>query len=202
VDLIASYCRGVVIDVGTGDGGFVRQSARQNPEKFYIGIDANPSALTKISEKIHRKAAKGGLANALFVHAAVEELPSELDHGANEVYVNFPWGSLLRAVAIGDESVLCNLRRICAPEARLKIFISLDHERDRSEMARLSLPRFSPEFLKTVLRPRYEAAGFEVLETNLLSDGDWPRLCTSWAKRLRDNKQRALIYICARAAEP
>ena len=64
---------GVIIDVGTGDGRFVYQCARQNPRSFYIGIDAHPPALEKISEKIHRKPSKGGLPNLLFVHAAVED---------------------------------------------------------------------------------------------------------------------------------
>jgi len=135
------------------------------------------------------------------VHAAVEALPSELNGVAGEVYVHFPWGSLLAAVATGEEAVLCNLRRICAPQARLKIFMSLDSERDRSEIERLGLPQMSPVFLKTVLRPRYEKAGFEILEAEMLSDFARPEIRTSWAKRLRDNKQRALIYICARAVE-
>ncbi|HEX3254127.1 MAG TPA: hypothetical protein VHS05_32120 [Pyrinomonadaceae bacterium] len=46
---------GVIIDIGTGDGRFVYQSARRNPRKFYIGIDPNAGPLEKISEKIHRK---------------------------------------------------------------------------------------------------------------------------------------------------
>jgi 16S rRNA (adenine(1408)-N(1))-methyltransferase len=68
---------GIVIDIGTGDGLFVFESARQNARKFYIGIDASARPLEKISEKIHRKPAKGGLPNVLFLHAAVEDLPSE-----------------------------------------------------------------------------------------------------------------------------
>lgn len=197
--MIVAYRQGVVVDVGTGDGNFVYQSARQNGEKFYIGIEANPNALIKISEKIYRKPAKGGVTNAFFVQARVEDLPSELDGVADEIYVYFPWGSLLRAMITGDQIVLNSLRRICASQAPLKIFMSLDSERDRSEIERLGLPQISPEFLKTVLRPRYEQAGFEVLENDVLAEGEWPEFRTSWAKRLRDNKQRSLIYICARA---
>src|SRR5215470_13310288 len=81
---------GVIVDIGTGDGLFVCQSARQNPDRFYIGIDASPQALEKISEKICRKTAKGGLPNVLFVQATVEELPSELDGVADEVHIHFP----------------------------------------------------------------------------------------------------------------
>jgi 16S rRNA (adenine(1408)-N(1))-methyltransferase len=191
----------VVIDVGTGDGRFVSSSARQNPDKFYIGIDANAGALVKLSEKIHRKPAKGGLANALFVQAAVEDLPCELDGIASEVHVNFPWGSLLRTVAAGDHDSLRNLRRICAPEAQLKIFMSFDSERDRAEIERLGLTSITAEFLQKVLKPRYQAAGFEMLESGVFSTPEWPELRTSWAQRLRDNDRRSLIYILARARE-
>ncbi len=93
-----------MIDLGTGDGRFVYQSARRNPHKFYIGIDAEARALEKISEKIHRKPQKGGLRNVMFVQAAVEDLPSELDGVADELHIHFPWGSLLGAVASGDQS--------------------------------------------------------------------------------------------------
>ena len=193
---------GVIIDIGTGDGRFVYQCARQNPEKFYIGIDAHPPALEKISEKIHRKPSKGGLPNLLFVYAAVEDLPSELDGVADEVHVHFPWGGLLRAVATGDRAVLCGLRRICAPDAWLEIIIGIDPQRDRSEINRLGLNPLSTEFLETVLVPRYRAAGFDVLEKGMLLPSEWPGLRTSWAQRLRGGAGRTLIYLIAQAISP
>ena len=55
------------MDVGTGDGLFVYNSARRNPDRLFIGIDANSRPLQKISERIHRKPAKGGLPNVLFL---------------------------------------------------------------------------------------------------------------------------------------
>ncbi|MBI1878593.1 MAG: methyltransferase domain-containing protein [Chloroflexi bacterium] len=192
---------GVVIDIGTGDGLFVYQSARQNPQKFHIGIDANPRPLEEISEKIHRKPAKGGLPNVLFIHAAVEALPAELDGVADEVHIHFPWGSLLRAVATGDETALRSLRRICASEAMLEIIIGLDPERDQSEIASLGLTPLTPEFLEMTLVPSYEAVGFEVSERGILAASEWPKLKTSWAKRLQGNTGRALIYLIARAIE-
>jgi len=190
---------GVIIDIGTGDGLFVYQSARQNPDKLYIGIDVSAGALEKISEKIHRQPTRGGLSNVLFVQAAVEELPSELDGVADEVHVHFPWGSLLRAVGSGDEAVLRNLRRICAYGAWLEIVIGLDPERDRSEVERLGLNPLSAEFLEEVLKPRYQAAGFEVTEEGVLPPSEWPPLRTSWGLRLRGGVGRFLLYIVARA---
>lgn len=190
---------GVIVDIGTGDGLFVYRCARQHPDRFYIGIDASAGALTKISEKAHRKPAKGGLPNLLFVHAAVEELPSELNGVADEVHVHFPWGSLLRAVALGDEAVLRNLRRICTAGAWLEVIIGIDPERDRSEIDRLGLAPLSAEFVETILTPRYEAAGFQVPEAGVLPGSDWPEIRTSWAQRLGGSGRRSYIYLIARA---
>lgn len=190
------------MDVGTGDGSFVYQSARRHPDRFYIGIEAQSSALEKISEKIHRKPAKGGLPNVLFIQAAVESLPAELDGVADEVHVHFPWGSLLGAAATGDEAILRNLRRICAPDAWLEVVIALDPERDRAEIERLKLAPLSPEFLETTLIPRYRTAGFDVVEYGTPPPSEWPQLHTSWAQRLRGNAGRQLCYLIARAIEP
>jgi 16S rRNA (adenine(1408)-N(1))-methyltransferase len=190
----------VTIDIGTGDGRFVYHSAREHPERFYIGVDAQAGALEKISQKIYRKPAKGGLPNALFIQAAVEALPVELDGLADTVHIHFPWGSLLRAVAMGDEPILRKLRSICAPGALLKIVIALDSERDKSEVSRLKLEPLTPEFIKATLIPRYHAAGFDVIEYSVVSPSDWPQLPTSWARRLAGNAERALTYLTARAA--
>jgi len=190
---------GVIIDIGTGDGRFVYQSARRNPNKFYIGIDPNTRPLEKISEKIHRKPAKGGAPNVLFVQTAIEDLPAELDGVANEVHVHFPWGSLLRAVAKGDVDVLRSLRRICVANALLEVVIGIDPERDRSELERLGLERLSLEFIDNVLAANYTAAGFQIIERGILAASEWPHLETSWAKRLQGNEHRPITYLIARA---
>ena len=190
---------GIVIDIGTGDGSFVFQSARRNPRKFFIGIDANPRPLEKISEKIHRKPAKGGLPNVLFLRASVEELPTELDEVADEVHIHFPWGSLLRALMSGDYDVLCGMRRICSPGALLEVVIGLDQERDKAELERLDLPFPNLKYFQSVLPERYRRAGFEITETGTLPPAGWKSLHTSWGKRLAGNQDRQLRYLIARA---
>ena len=186
-----------MIDIGTGDGLFVYQSAKENPNRFYIGIDANRQPLEKISEKIHRKPASGGLPNVLFLQAAVEDLPPELDGVADEVHVHFPWGTLLRAVATGDSAVLASLRRLCAPGALLEIVIGIDPERDRAEIERLGLQSLSASYIESILAPKYEAAGFDVLESGALAASNWSTLRTSWAKRLKSGAKRTVFYIVA-----
>jgi 16S rRNA (adenine(1408)-N(1))-methyltransferase len=187
----------VIIDIGTGDGNFVYRSAREHPDRFYIGVDAQAAALENVSNKIYRKPARGGLSNALFVHASVEALPEELDGVADAVHIHFPWGSLLRGVALGEEAVLRNLRRICAPSASLKIVIALDQVRDKSEVSRLGLEQLSAEFIKTALIPRYQAAGLEITDFGALSPSEWRQIQTSWARRLGSNAERAATYLIA-----
>lgn len=189
----------MIVDIGTGDGRYVYRSARANPDKFYIGIDVQPKALEKVSEKIHRKPERGGLPNVLFVQAPVEELPPELNQVVDEIHIHFPWGSLLRSVAMGDKEVLGGLRRIAVPGAWLEIIMGIDESRDAAEVARLELPPLTVEYVRSTLMPRYEMAGFKVEESGISSDAEWPHIETTWAKRLRDNRQRQLLFIIAKA---
>ena len=196
--LVAHYTK-VTIDIGTGDGLFIYKSAQRNPHQFFIGIDANRRALEKISEKIFRRPAKGGLSNALFVQAAVEELPPELNGIASEVEVQFPWGSLLRGVADGDQLVMANLRRMCAPRAQLRALIGLDPVRDWLNWERQGLPPLTVEYIQTVLASRYETAGFSIVKTQQLSWSDVSELQTSWARRLKHSSSRLFFRIVAEA---
>jgi 16S rRNA (adenine(1408)-N(1))-methyltransferase len=188
-----------VVDIGTGDGLLVYRSARLNPQTFFVGIDANSRPLEKISEKIHRKPAKGGQSNVLFVQSAVEELPSELDGIANEVTIIFPWGSLLRAIVTGDQPILRKLRRICSTGALVKVVFSLDFAKDKSEIERLGLPVLSVEYVDDVLRKQYETAGLTIISATQFTSPDLTEFETTWARRLRQNASRSYIQIQAQA---
>lgn len=189
------------MDIGTGDGLFVYNWALKDPRKFFIGIDANRRPLQKISERTYRKPSKGGAPNALFLQAVAEDLPTELQGIANEIHVNFPWGSLLRGVATGDAVILNSLRRICALKAQLQVTIGLDLGRDRSEIERLKLPQLSVDYINAGLVGEYKNAGFKIVKTETLASLDWPELQTSWAKRLRKSRSRSFFRIVAQACE-
>jgi 16S rRNA (adenine(1408)-N(1))-methyltransferase len=144
-----------------------------------------------------RKPTKAGLPNALFVQAAVEDLPMELDGVAREIHIHFPWGSLLRGVANGEEWFVTSLRRICADGARLTLVLGVDEIRDRSELARLRIPPFSDDHLHQ-LSIAYQAGGFTVAA--LKTGGDLlPEFRTSWARRLGARRSRKMIYIVLKA---
>ena len=190
---------GVIVDIGTGDGRFVYRSAKENPHKFFIGIDANTKPLEKISMKATRKPSKGGLPNLLFVQAAVENLPEELNETADEIHIHFPWGSLLQAVVSGDANILASLRRICAPECLLEIIIGIDTERDKTEIERLGLPSLTDDYLEKTLIPKYELANFKLLEKGSLDSSKWSKIETSWAKKLQGGANRKVTFLVFQA---
>ncbi len=185
---------GIVLDIGTGDGRFVSALAKSDPARFFIGIDANAKPLEKLSTKITRKSAKGGLPNAMFVQAAVEDLPAEFDGLASEIYINFPWGSLLRGVATGDEKILVSLYQKAASEARLTVTIGVDEIRDRRELDRLGVPRLETKYLRGLITG-YAAAGFRNFELTELAEAEWSRIETSWARKLGGNTLRKVFRL-------
>lgn len=188
------------MDIGTGDGRFVYQSARANPAKFYIGIDANPKPLEKVSMKATRKPAKGGAVNLLFLQAAVEDLPAELNNIADEVHIHFPWGSLLRAVALGEPNALAGLRRILVVGGLLEVVIGVDEERDRAEIERLGLPRLSLDYVDSTVAAKYAECDLKITERAMLAAHEWTHLDSSWARRLSGNDKRQVVYFIAVAA--
>ena len=191
---------GIVMDIGTGDGRFVSAAARANPNKFFIGIDANVKPLEKPSMKATRKANKGGLPNAMFVQAAIEFLPEEFAGVADEIHIHFPWGSLLGSVVRGDEQILSSLRNIAAQDCILEIMIGIDIERDASELSRLDIPELSETYFKNTLASRYNAAGFKTVEIRQLSRDEWYKIETSWARKLSGSSTRAVTMLIFRAA--
>lgn len=185
----------MVVDIGTGDGRYVFRSARKEPDKFFIGIDANPKPLRKMSTKAERTLSKGRPANAMFIQAAVEDLPEELTGVADEVHIHFPWGSLLRAVLSGDVSVLSGVRRICSRGAILEVIAGVDSERDRTEIERLGLSFPDDGKLISPLVSAYEDAGLRCLEIRLLAPEEWGSLETSWTRRLKQSPGRNVFLL-------
>jgi 16S rRNA (adenine(1408)-N(1))-methyltransferase len=163
--------------------------AKEHRHRFYIGIDANPKPLEKPSMKATRRPAKGGLPNAMFIQAAVEDLPEELSGIASEIYINFPWGSLLGSAASADTAFLNSIRRVAAAQCRLEITIGVDPERDRTELERLGLGRKLEPF---AIIEGFAAAGLHLCVHRELKSGEWRDLRTTWAKRLQGHGRRVI----------
>ncbi len=169
-----------MIDIGTGDGRAVLRAARNAPDRFVIGVDPNARAMAVAS----RRAARGGVLNALFLAASLESLPPELAGRAGLVRVNLPWGSLLRGLVAGDPATHAALSSLVAPGGRLELLVSLT-ERDRPAgmalIGRSERATLSRAAMRGILR-RFQ--GFSVEEMRPATAADVVASGSSWAKRL------------------
>ena len=127
--MVAPYAGRITIDLGTGDGRFYH-SARRDPARLFIGVDPVADAMAEYSRRAIRKPQRGGTPNTLFVVSSLEALPDELTGLADRPTIHFPWGSLLRAVALPDPEALACIARLCRPGATLEVILSYDSQRE------------------------------------------------------------------------
>ena len=106
----------VVLDLGTGDGHFVRYLAETNPGWFVIGVDACRENL--------REHSSAKLPNALFVIATAQSLPPELYGRVSHISINFPWGSLLESLLDADADFIRGLDAISAGDTSLDLLLN------------------------------------------------------------------------------
>jgi 16S rRNA (adenine(1408)-N(1))-methyltransferase len=180
--LRAAFPDGLVLDIGTGDGKHVLSVARGRPRTLVVGLDAGPQAMRRTSSRAAAKTAKGGTPNALFVWAAVEDLPDELA-GVSELHCLMPWGSLLRALVTADEAVLGAVAARCLPGARFLITLNLHAWRPPvPEVGATGEP--TPDSVVELLTPAYARAGWRIDAVDYLDADAIAELGTSWTKRL------------------
>lgn len=187
--------KGVVIDIGTGDGKFVYELAKKNPDKFIIGIDPDHSSVEKFSAKIGKKKAKGGLPNALYVLGDVSDLPDELTGVANQVFINFPWSSLLHGIVCGDANTWKNIKKVCQPGARISIVFGYDPGLEQSLAESFHLPKLSMKYIQQQMIPRIQSLRFEVLGIHEVTKDMLMNFPSDWAKRLAFGKDRQYYAI-------
>jgi 16S rRNA (adenine(1408)-N(1))-methyltransferase len=186
---------GVIIDIGTGDGKFAYELAKEYPDRFVIGIDPNHQALEEVSNKIYKKPIKGGLPNALFVLANIEDLPEKLNGIANQVFINFPWSGLLKGLILVEEKTWLNLKRICQPGAYLDLVFGYDKNAEKNKVESLNLPTLSEEYLQNTLVPKVESLGFKLVELEELTEEDLKNYPSTWAKKLAFGKDRKYFHL-------
>jgi 16S rRNA (adenine(1408)-N(1))-methyltransferase len=186
---------GVIIDIGTGDGEFVYSIAKENPDRFVIGIDPHHQSLGKTSARIYKKPEKGGLNNALFVLGSIEAMPQELDGLANQVFINFPWAGLLKGLLLADAVVWNALKRICQPGAFIDILFSYEKTADLAEFQKAGLPGIDEAYLENAVVPNISKMGFKVIEVNKMTAEDIKKYPSTWAKKLSFGRDREYFYM-------
>jgi hypothetical protein len=102
-DRLANYTR-ITLDLGTGDGRYVRTLAENHPDWFVIGVDSCRENL--------REHSQAKLPNMLFVIASAQNLPNELNGLISHFTINFPWGSLLESLLTCDSRLMRGLESV------------------------------------------------------------------------------------------
>jgi 16S rRNA (adenine(1408)-N(1))-methyltransferase len=194
-----------LVDVGTGDGRFVYRTAVERPDTLCVGLDPVADALRKISAKAGRKPAKGGVENALFLVGAAEDLPGPLAGAADEITVNYPWGSLQRGIVAPEPRLLEKLAALADSATaevnpRFTFLINSSVFSNEDYRDRLALPELDAERARGELVPRYREAGL-VLETIEELAGDAPHH-TSWGRRLVRGSGRHTLLLAGSVTPP
>jgi 16S rRNA (adenine(1408)-N(1))-methyltransferase len=161
----------------------VLAAARAQPERLVVGVDASAAAMAEASRRAAAKPARGGLPNALFVVAAAEALPAELDGVADLVTVSFPWGSLLRGLLEPDPRVLGGVAGLLAPGATLRLLVSTI-ERDRAGVEPVG------EHSLRRLAGAYDRWGLAVTSVAPATAADVAAAHSTWGKRLGAGRGR------------
>jgi 16S rRNA (adenine(1408)-N(1))-methyltransferase len=174
----------------------VLAAAAVQPDRLVVGVDANAAGMTAASRRAAARPSRGGLPNALFVVAAAEAMPAELDGVADLVTVHFPWGSLLRGLLGADQATMTGLTRVLRPGASLQLLVSsTDHDRGAG---------VAPLRAATLraLAASYGAWGLAVTELRPATVADVAAAHSSWAKRLGAGTRRPAWLLRAQLASP
>lgn len=193
-DRISSYSR-IVADLGCGDGKFVYEMGRKNPESFFIGIDADRNNLVRYSKKITKKKERGGLDNVIYMIANVESLPSDLDDLFDEINVILPWGSLLHGIVNSREVYLKNISRVSKPGAIFLIYINYDVKYEPVEMERAGLPEVTDDLVRDQLIPIYGEQGLIVEDFTFMDNEEVKSIPSNWTRKLAFGRSRKTLRI-------
>lgn len=197
---LAGRYEAVDLDIGTGDGRFVLDRAARHPERLVIGLDPVSDAMADAANRVTRR--KTRQENVLFVVASVEQMPAELAGIADSVFINLPWGSLMRGLILADSEVLAAVALPGSPGAEYQIILNLRIFDDPVPLEARDLPEVTVDYLRQALAGPYRAAGLEITGVEELPPSRLARLRTSWARRLSHRSPPPSIQITARRVEP
>ena len=168
----------ILLDLGTGDGRYVRYKAEQHKDRFFIGMDACRENL--------RANSRSKLPNVLFVIASAQALPQELNGLAWHVTINFPWGSLLESLLSSEESLASQLLCVTRPFARLDIHLNSE----ALFTAGWTLESGADQIERIMNAEGWSTKSHSLMETHLLRS--FP---TTWAKRLAFGRDPRAIHL-------
>ena len=151
--------------------------------------------MAEASRRAARADSRGGASNALFVVAAAERPPTELLAIADELTINFPWGSLLRGALAVDDAAARGIAALLKPGASLIALISVTR-RDGLELGSLDKPGETSE-----LAGRWANHGLQLASVCPATEAETVASHSTWARRLGVGRTRPAWRAILRRAE-
>jgi 16S rRNA (adenine(1408)-N(1))-methyltransferase len=185
----------IIIDIGTGNGKFIYEKAKNNPENFYIGIDPNRKALEKFSSKIYKKPEKGGVSNAVYIISNIESLNEKLENIAHEIFIINPWGSLLSFSVNAAPHFLEVIKRIAKNNSSLKMYFNYSSKYEPQTMEKLEIEDLHDEYIEKFMKKEYLTHGIEILEFKKLTNEEFKEISAQWSKKLGFGRERTVWEI-------
>jgi 16S rRNA (adenine(1408)-N(1))-methyltransferase len=140
--------------------------------------------MAEASRRAARPAARGGLPNAMFVVAAAEFPPIDLQGVADELTIILPWGSLLRGALALDPAAAAGIASLVRPGARVRVHLSIT-ERDGLDIASLD-----EAAAVAGLRDRWAGHGLRLDAVRPATLAELQATGSTWARRLRAGEDR------------
>jgi hypothetical protein len=180
--LLAGY-KHMTLDLGTGDGRFVRNLAERHPERFSVGVDACRENLREYS-RVH-------LPNMLFIIACAQDLPCEFEGLFSRLNINFPWGSLLEGLLGCDTRLMHGLAAVACPDAQIEIHLN---------GGALTELGSNLEDGAGTIQENLTRHGWLVKRPHLISQEVLKRFPTTWARRLAHGRDPRGMILHGRRA--
>ncbi|MDD2370789.1 MAG: methyltransferase domain-containing protein [Firmicutes bacterium] len=189
-DLLEQY-KYINIDLGTGNGKFVYDLAKKNPNTFYIGIDPTASNLFEYS----KKAQKYKIKNIIYIISSIENLNDDLNNLADIVYINFPWGSLLEGIVKDMPEILNKISLLGKSGAEFNFTFAYSSLHEPAEIEKRQLPILSTDYLLSDLTEIYKKANLKIVSCIDLTPPEINVFGTLWSKKLFLGKSRDVFRI-------
>ncbi len=163
---LTTYNR-IILDLGTGDGKFAFCHADKFPDRFVIGVDSCRENLREYS--------RAKLPNLLYVIASAQDLPQELNGLISHITINFPWGSLLESLLIGDSKLMSGLASISRSVTTVEIRLNGGALTETGWRLEVGAEKIYTNLLQ---------AGWQINVPSLMNAHALRSFPSTWAKRL------------------
>ncbi len=174
---LTTYNR-ILLDLGTGDGKFAFCHAGKFPNHFVIGVDS-------CRENLHEYS-RAKLPNLLYIIASAQHLPQELNGLISHITINFPWGSLLESLLIGDSKLMSGLASISRSVTTVEI---------RLNSGALTEAGWTLEAGAEKIYNNLIQAGWQVHVPALMNANALRSFPSTWAKRLAFGRDPRAIQL-------